>query len=63
MMNNTELNDDDGGLIVILVIVSMIILVTPIKTMIFLFLVMTNMIQTRMIRMKITVTRVMTTLD
>ena len=45
MMNNTELNNDDVGLIVILVIVSMIILVTLIKTMIFLFLVMTNMIE------------------
>ena len=63
MMNNTELNDDDVELILILVIVSMIILVTLIKTMIFLFLVMTNMIKTMMIGMKITVTRVMTTLD
>ena len=63
MMSNTEFNDDDVGLIAILVIVSMIILVTLIKTMIFLFLVMTNMIKTMMIGMKITVTRVMTTLD
>ena len=60
MMNDTELNDDDGG---ILVRVSMIILVTLIKTMIFLFLVLINLIITSMIRMKITVTRVMTTLD
>ena len=35
-MNDTELNDDGGELIVILVIVSMIILVTLFKTMIFL---------------------------
>ena len=63
MMNDTELNDDGGGLIEILVIVSMIILVTLIRAMVFLFLVMINLIITSMIRMKITVTRVMTTLD